>query len=551
MDIVIMIHIAITIVALITILVIFTRLSGTGYYEEEQRSVAYELKSQQISSQLVILARYVRKLIASWEYLLLLITFITMASILSHPLDSRGSFSEEPVSINMSLARDVFILYSPSGLNITGDLRGSVIAAIYMGTLGEPAVIEAGQRIFRAFNVIIIECSPRAGSADLGSGFREILTSLCRFGEGEDIYLIAGRPGSNASYGGAKLYYEEERLEIKIKTYEESLVESLKKIPCIDRDISSYIRSMDYSGGLIAPERFLGIFGIHEPNVAIIANSSLAGNIEELGKTGAEIICRGSLEPGKAVVYIASQRSLTQQLLDIAIAGLAGGVILIIFNRSVIPRIAPGSEAILISGGTYWISRILPLISIAVAEIFSISVLALSYSMNLSLRAGGEPFISPPGILLLSLISLAVSLAHMMRVKTAYSPLSSIYVEKTIPARGYSYVIEDLSYQETARLVAKALETSEFFSVLEKEIMEKEGLANLRLRLLYRYSIGVGADVNIYISKHNGRGSFIDVDIEPWSVDASKGGILDSVARMILSRISGAIAIGKISKDRG
>lgn len=243
-------------------------------------------------------------------------------------------------------------------------------------------------------------------------------------------------------------------------------------------------------------------------------------------------------------------RPVIQQLIDIIIAGLAGGMLLIIFNRSVIPRIMPGSEAILISGGTYWISRLLPLVSIAVAELLSMLVFTLSYSMLVPLGVGGEPFISPPGFLLVSVISLAISVAHMMRVKTSYTTVSSAYIEKAIPVREYSYVVEDLSYKDVSRSIAKALETSEFFSIMEREVMEKEDVISMRLRLLYRYAIGVGADVSIYISKHN-NGSFIDVEVEPWSVDASRGGIIDSVARMILSRISGVIIIDRISRDLG
>lgn len=550
MDIVTMIHMIVAILALIAIIVIFMRLSRTGYFEEEQRSVIYELKSQQISSQLVILARYVRKLVASWEYLLLLITLITMASILSHPAENGEVLSATLVPININLTSSEHILYSSSGLNIANDLRGSVVAEIYLGALGEPIVIEADQRIFRAFSLIIVNCSSEAGSLDRGSGLGSLLESICGIGDSPDIYLVMSRLRGNVSYGEATLYYGEGGSRVQLRIYDEGILKPLRSLPCVENTISSFIKSMEYGGGVIAPRRFTELFGLGGPNIAIIVNTTPIDRAAVFKDTGAEIMCSGAQEPGKAFMYTLHHRSLAREVLDIAIVGVAGGVILIIFNRSVIPRIMPGSEAILISGGTYWISRILPLVSIAVAELISVLALMLSYPLFLSLKAGGEPFISPPGLLPVSLISLTISFAHMLRVKTSYSKISAIYVEKAIPARGYSYVVEDLSHRDIARSVTESLEGSEFFSVLEKEIMEREDLINVRLRLLYRYSIGVGADVNIYISKHN-KGSFIDIDIEPWSVDAGRGGILDSVAKMILSRISGAIVVARISRGVG
>ncbi len=552
MDIATLAHIAVTLTAIVLILVILVRTSRSGYFEEELRSMVIELKDQQISSQLAILARYVKRLIASWEYVLLLITLATMALVLAHPIEGGEKPSGMLVPTSMDLPKDIYILYSPGGLSLTEDLKGSVVASIYLKTLGEPAIIEARQRIFRAFEVLIIDCSLKAGPIDLIPGFGETLSNICRLNEPLSVYLVTTRSSdkleSNTSYGGAVLYYREEELEIQLRPYNETVLKPLKSLPCMDRYISSFVRSMEYSGGLIVSREFLEIFENGDPNIAIIANSSLVEGAELLRNTGAEILCTGSQEPGKIIMYTSPHRSPAHQLFDIAIAGLAGGIILIIFNRSVIPRIMPGSDAILISGGTHWVSRLLPLVSIAIAELFSVLVMALSYASYISFRASGEPFIDVPELLLVSLILLAISFTHIMLEKTPYHAIPTPYIEKTIPARGYNYVIEDLSYRDAAMLITESLEKSEFFSVLEKEVMERRDMVNVRLRLLYRYSVGVGADVNLYVSKHN-KGSFVDIDIEPWSADDTKGGILDSVARMILSRISGAIIVGRISRS--
>lgn len=550
MDVETLAHIAITLAAILLILVILVRLPRSGYFEEERKSMVIELKNQQISSQLTILTRYVRRLMASWEYLLLIITLMTMALVLAHPIESRENLSETLAPASIDLPQGVYILYSPSGLNFSEDLKGSVVASIYLKALGEPAIIETQQKIFRAFGVLIIDCSLKTGIEDVTRVVGETVASSCRLDEVSNVYLVTGRSGgseSSTSYGKATLYYREKELEVQLRPYNETVLKPLKNLPCVDRYILSFVRSMEYSGGLVASRNFLEIFEAGDPNIAIIANRSFTRGAEFLRSTGAEIICTGSQEPGKVTMYTAPHRSLTRQLLDIAMAGLAGGVILIIFNRSVIPRIMPGSNAIIISGGTYWISRLLPLVSIAIAELLSAIVMILSYASYTSFRAYDESFISAPGVLLVSLISLAISFAHIVLERTSHYPISMVYVEKTIPARGYSYVVEDLSHRDVTRLIADSLENSEFFSVLEKEVMEGEDMVNMRLRLLYRYSIGVGADVNIYASKHN-EGTFIDLDIEPWSVDDTKGGILDSVARMILSRISGAIVVGRISR---
>ncbi|HWQ17473.1 MAG TPA: hypothetical protein VNL13_06555 [Sulfolobales archaeon] len=550
MDILAIAHIAISLLVLALLIAIFVRTLRAEYFGDERRSVVYSLKSQQISSQFIILARYVRKLIASWEYLLLIITFIAMALVLSYHAEERETISMTLIPISTNLTESVSILYSSSGLNLTSLPEGSIVVEIYLGALDEPTVIEAGQRIFRAFSVIAINCNLEAGNT-LESGLRELLNSLCQFRGDRAIYLVMSKPWDNASYDKAVLYYKDKELDVQVEGYGENVLRALRSIPCVSDSISGYANSMRYSGGLVTPGRFTEIFGLNNPNIAIVSNTTSMISIEGLRNTGAEIICSGTQKPREAIMYtIYKHRPFIQQLIDIIITGLAGGMLLIIFNRSVIPRIMPGSEAILISGGTYWISRLLPLVSIAVAELLSILLFVLSYSMLLSLRVDGEPFISPLWLLPISVISLTISIAHMVRVKTSYTAVSTTYIEKAIPVREYSYVVEDLSHQDVARSIARALETSEFFSIMEREVMEKEGVISMRLRLLYRYAIGVGADVSIYISKHN-NGSFIDVEVEPWSVDASRGGIIDSVARMILSRISGVIVVDRISRDLG
>ncbi|MEM2202990.1 MAG: hypothetical protein QXI22_01370 [Sulfolobales archaeon] len=550
MDILAMIHIAISLAALALLLVIFVRMLRTEYLGDERRSIVYGLKNQQISSQFIILARYVKKLIASWEYLLLIITFIAMASVLSYHVEERGTISMTLIPIGIHLTENLSILYSSSGLNLTSLPEGVVVVEIYLGALDEPTVIEAGQRIFRAFSVIAISCNLEASNTP-ESGFRELLLTICQPRDDRSIYLVTNRPLDNMSYDRAILYYKDKELGVRVEGYGENLLKALKSIPCVGDSTSGFVSSMRYSGGLVTPRRFIEIFGLDNPSIVVVSNITSAIGIERLRDTGAEIICSGAQRSGEAIMYtVYRHRPVIQQLIDIIIAGLAGGVILIIFNRSVIPRIMPGSEAILISGGTYWISRLLPLVSIAVAELLSLLVFTLSYSMLLPLGMGGEPFISPPGFLLVSVISLSISVAHMMRVKTSYTTVSAAYIEKAIPVREYSYVVEDLSHKDVSRSIAKALETSEFFSIMEREVMEKEDVVSMRLRLLYRYAIGVGADVSIYISKHN-NGSFIDVEVEPWSVDASRGGVIDSVARMILSRISGVIIVDRISRDLG
>lgn len=548
MDIATLISIIITLSAIAMAVMIFIRASRSGYLEEEPRPSSFELKNQQISSQFIILARYAIRLVASWEYLLLSITLISMALVLSHPIEGGETPSARSVPVGINLPRDILILYSSSGLNLTEGLERPSVVKIYLGILGEPAVIQAGQRIYRAFSIIIIDCSPGSNILDQRPGLGEILISICRAGENSYTYFVTNRPVENIDYSDAMLYYKDKGSVIKLKAYNETSLRSLNSLPCINTYLPNFIRSMGYEGGLVTySKEFTGFFKLDMPNIAIAVRDSSTDIANWFKNTGAEAICTGAQEPGKALVYTISHRPLARQLLDIAIAGLAGGVILIIFNRSVIPRIIPGGDAILISGGTFWISRLLPLVSIAIVELFSIFVMTLSYASSISFEAYGEPFISAPGFLLASLISLTISFAHLALQKTPYYSATMAYFERAIPARGYSYVVEGISYRDIADLITESLEKSEFFSVLEKEAMEREDAMNVRLRLLYRYSIGVGADVNLYASKHN-EGSFIDIDIEPWSVDDTRGGILDSVTRMILSRISGAIIVGRISK---
>ncbi|MEM1611573.1 MAG: hypothetical protein QXQ57_08030 [Sulfolobales archaeon] len=546
MDLVDFLHVAVVISALVLAIIVFIRIYRSGFSSDESYRYEYSIVEQQVMPQLIIIGRYIKRLIFSWEYLLLVIALVSLALIASYPYHVEPYYIAARAQRGVDLPDGVLILYSPKGINMDGNLS-EVIMKVYYVSLGEPIVIHAGDKILRIFSLIAIDCGLFDPSLLVGESWREIL-SICP--ENNRTYVYPPNLYSGDISPNAILYYSDKGLNTSLKPFPIDILGRVKRVACLGEILNDIFRQITYSGGAVIPADLLrgSSIDLGSPNVVISKGDfrRILSN-DTLSKLGVELACYREHASTDIIRYIrvgGEGNGYTYSLL----AGLASSSLLILFNRSYMLRISPSSNAILISGGTAWMSSVFPLVSLASIELLAMLAFVSIYGIGrVFLFQGDKAVISPPGVLIIFLTSFLGSVVHLLIVRSR-AGFSSAYMERIIPARNYSSVIEGYTPKDLVSVVLAFLEKSEFFDVVEKEIFEHGDRVNARLRLIYRYAMGVGADVSIYVSTHN-NGSFLDVDIEPWSIDARESGVLNSISRLIISRISGGIVVDKISRD--
>jgi hypothetical protein len=549
MDLASLLHIAVFILLLSLVIAILIRAYGAGISGEEGRRYLYSIAEQQMLPQLIIIGRYVKRLILSWEYLLLVMAIASLALVAAYPLRAEPYYVSIRMREGIEMPSDMVFLYSSEGLKIGEDLSG-VVMKIYYPVLEEPIVIQAGNKTFRVFSMIVIDCDKLDRSSSIDQVWKDI-SGICIDSE-KTVHIYPSSLYSGSNYLPSIIYYGNNSFNVFLGRFPVGVLEKVSMVACVGEVLNDVFKQIVYSGGIVtSPKLIEKSIDLGSPNIVIIKIGSreimnIISN-KTLSSFNVEIACYKEHSSGEVIQYRRVSEEGNEYIYSFT-AGIASSFFLILFNRSYMLRVSLSSSAILISGGTAWLSSILPLVSLAFTELLAIMIYVALYEIGrIFIFQGSKAFISPLGVLLISFTSLLGSVIHMQIVRSRFEPAST-YIEKLIPTKSYSYFVEGYSPRDLASAILKYLERTEFFDIAEKEILEKGDRVNARLRLIYRYSIGVGADVNIYISTHN-NGSFLDVDIEPWSIDAGEGGVLDSVSRLILSRISGGIAVDKVSRD--
>jgi len=546
MDLVTLFHMAVVILALALAIAILMRIYRSEVSSYETLKYEYSIVEQQVLPQLIIIGRYIKRLIFSWEYLLLVIAFTSLALIASYPYHIEPYYIAARVQKGLDLPSDTLILYSPKGADIDEKLPGIAIK-IYHVSLGEPTVIHASGKILRAFSVIAVDCRLLDPSLSADVTWNNIY-SICPESN-KTVYISPPSFYSGDISLNATLYYGYEGFNIFLKPFPAEILNRVNSVACLSGILDGIFKQIAYSGGIVTTTDLLGgSIDLGSPNI-VIARGNFRGILsnDTLSKLGVELACYREHLSGEIIEYIRIGGEDNEYIYSL-LAGLASGSLLILFNRSYMLRVSPSSNAILISGGTAWMSNVFPLVSLASIELLAILIFVTFYGVGrVFLFQGDKAMMSPLSVLIISFISFLGSIIHLL-IARSRSGFFSSYIERIIPARNYSSVVKGYSPKDLVSIVLASIEKSEFFDVVEKEIFEQSDHVNARLRLVYRYAIGVGVDIGIYVSTHN-TGSFLDVDIEPWSIDAREGGVLDSISRLILSRISGGIVVDKISRD--
>lgn len=543
-----LVHASVVLISIAALLLITFRGLRSLRTPEDSRLTDRLFASTPSMPQLVVALKHLRMILLSWEYMLLVLFLAllsqAMAAGVKLPIATASLPSQASVYPGASPNMPVMVVYSARGLD-TSVLNKSPELEVFVSTLGEPAVVKLSGKTLRAFSLIIVECE--AGHKEVGA-----LESLC----GRSAVAYASRSSSSSPIKGSQeplgtVYIGDLEVEVRIEGADLLLFKPLTSIPRIGARLNTTLEAARAVGALILvnpgdPLRRATTTYEEKPELVLLENLlPEKGLVERLFEAGAsEIYARGL--SGEAVIYYV-ERDLLDEIRSSALAGLAAGVAMILFNRSVMPRILRSAEATAISGSTYWVSRTIPILSLVFSELMAIVLMAASYLASYN-RSQGQglwgSFTSPPGLLLASAIMIAISSAHAGSFRGAQES----YLERGIMSRVFSIVAEDLEPDQVLNMVSRCFDDSEFFTVLEKETLKGRDSSSARFRLIYTYSIGVGVDIEIYISRGE-RGSLVEVEAEPWSIDESRSGYMESIARLALSRIAGVIAVESSSRS--
>ena len=100
-------------------------------------------------------------------------------------------------------------------------------------------------------------------------------------------------------------------------------------------------------------------------------------------------------------------------------------------------------------------------------------------------------------------------------------------------------VITHRDPRDVAACMKKHVEADEYFELMEHEFLEAGTEFLTRFRLLYRYSVGIGVEIQCYLARR-GRELVLSVLTSAWSLEEVGPRELSSVTRLALSRVLGA-----------
>lgn len=194
-----------------------------------------------------------------------------------------------------------------------------------------------------------------------------------------------------------------------------------------------------------------------------------------------------------------------------------------------------------ISGGTEWEAK-KSLTVAASLSLMAASLLSLFTALFCTLFAEGT--ISPHGLFVCFASSIAAPcLTSITYLRGLLYEKPSYHIEKLPPKGLLEYALSGHSSAgEVLKRLVQFVRESEFFTVVEESLkaVERGGTATAFLRALYNRAFGMGVDVVIVCKSREGAVT-ISLDVNPWSAEDVSRRALETVARLMASRIVGFI----------
>ena len=244
------------------------------------------------------------------------------------------------------------------------------------------------------------------------------------------------------------------------------------------------------------------------------------------------------------VIKISDRDIIYNSFISTIFASLAFFGIFTIYIKSLEERAVRYLEATSYSGATDWISRISLVISfflnnlliITISILASIAVIQALDKNSISL--GFPQFMS---LFLGSFTGSLLSTIYLLRVLSE----KSIYIVEKLPTKTYladTIKAPGIEPRDIINDILRAIESCEFFSVLEKHVSFASDSGRALIRAIYTYTLGIGVDIYVFVSR-SGEAYSVNIDLDPWSIEEIPFESLDTVSRLILSRIRGYLGV--------
>jgi len=283
-------------------------------------------------------------------------------------------------------------------------------------------------------------------------------------------------------------------------------------------------------------DKVLGTFGEDFFRISVIVKCKTDSDLERLKELSTlisksfHVKLRAILINGRAKIVGILRSIRLIDIFAICLAIMVATLTTISATQALLPRIKTLSEVLTLIGTPTWIITILiygaHLILAIIGGIVALVILYVS--------VGSQAILN--GVLALIPASM-ISHIILRRATSKY-----VLALEILPTPTDIIIPRILNPEEVIEYISKILKTDELFEVLESRSFKLGNMYLVKFELLYRYAIGIGAELDVIIEEHKNK-LRITVNARPWSIEEVGEKYLASISRSIISRVLGALKI--------
>lgn len=530
---------------LVAVVVLYRRIEAENGETRDLRDIfSRDLEVVSLASKLKIaLVQYRLFILKPLSIIFISVLILSSLPILSW--NSSPAIEVAQYTTRESFNNSILILDSSSGVsevitNITP------ILYVYRLDLEVPIVIRTANIFLRVDEVLLLNCT--------NSKILPIIDQMCE----KDLILLGREVPSEIH-----LYYKDHVYTTRIFSYDSLSDDFIVPNVYSLRDLFDF-RQFTLLGLRVTPkieliinlnsslaELFkeeisnltpIKIISVLPQNTLLTRVSEVRGYIEYLKDYIIENNINQLIIYSDQRIYILYPNVLYSFILSVVVSSMYGllfGLNMILFVKAYRESYLKYSISSMISGGTDWIARVSLLTTLALYGLtLDMLSIAISSAIYLTLFRETMSLLSVTILFFGGLLGVVIALVYLWRFLSE----ESIYHVEKIPSRVFvEYELQVGDLERINSFIIKKLDSSEFFKVIEIHRSVSRESYNILARVIYTYTIGIGADIYIQLYRLGVEKAKISIDIDPWSAEDVPRESLESISRLLISLIEGSI----------
>ncbi|MEZ0289947.1 MAG: hypothetical protein ABWJ42_02510 [Sulfolobales archaeon] len=540
-----LLYLMIYIFVLVAVVVLYRRIEAENGETRDLRDIfSRDLEVVSLASKLKIaLVQYRLFILKPLSIIFISVLILSSLPILSW--NSSPAIEVAQYTTRESFNNSILILDSSSGVsevitNITP------ILYVYRLDLEVPIVIRTANIFLRVDEVLLLNCT--------NSKILPIIDQMCE----KDLILLGREVPSEIH-----LYYKDHVYTTRIFSYDSLSDDFIVPNVYSLRDLFDF-RQFTLLGLRVTPkieliinlnsslaELFkeeisnltpIKIISVLPQNTLLTRVSEVRGYIEYLKDYIIENNINQLIIYSDQRIYILYPNVLYSFILSVVVSSMYGllfGLNMILFVKAYRESYLKYSISSMISGGTDWIARVSLLTTLALYGLtLDMLSIAISSAIYLTLFRETMSLLSVTILFFGGLLGVVIALVYLWRFLSE----ESIYHVEKIPSRVFvEYELQVGDLERINSFIIKKLDSSEFFKVIEIHRSVSRESYNILARVIYTYTIGIGADIYIQLYRLGVEKAKISIDIDPWSAEDVPRESLESISRLLISLIEGSI----------